>query len=179
MLKKILIGLAVLVVLIVGYAAMLPSAFKIERSATINAPAENIFPHINSLKNFTAWNPWGKIDPKATENFEGPIEGVGSAYSWNGNMDVGAGKMTIVESQPSSLIKMRLDFIKPFAGTNMADFTLQPAAGGTVVTWTMTGDAPLFNRIMCLFMNMDKMVGGQFEKGLASLKTIAESEKTN
>ncbi|HPG89287.1 MAG TPA: SRPBCC family protein [Hyphomicrobium sp.] len=169
MLSKILLIIAAAVAAFLGYVALLPATGVVSRSAVIAAPADAIFPHINSLKQWDAWSPWAKLDPKAKSSLEGPEAGVGSAFRWDGNSEVGTGKMTILESEPNSRVKIKLDFEKPFANTSVADFTLQPEAGGTRVSWTMTGERPFLARAMCTLFRADAMVGSMFEKGLANL----------
>lgn len=176
--KKLLIALgafAALVIIFVIVVAMQPSDFRISRSATMAAPAAAIFPHVNELKKWEPWSPWMKLDPNAKSTFEGPAGGKGAVMTWAGNNEVGEGKMTILESKPNELVRFQLDFYKPMPGTSEAEFTFKPEGAGTVVTWTMTGKNNFIGRAMCLIMNMDKMVGGQFEKGLASIKAVVET----
>jgi hypothetical protein len=176
MFKTLLLAILAVVAAFLGYVALLPATSTISRSAVLAAPPEAIFPHINSLKKWDAWSPWAKLDPAAKNSFEGPDVGVGAVLSWDGNSEVGTGKMTIVESQPNSNVKIRLDFAKPFANTSMADFTLQPESGGTRVTWNMTGERPFLARVMCVLFRADAMVGGMFEKGLANLGVVASAK---
>ena len=122
------------------------------------------------------WSPWLKFDPNVKITHEGPPAGNGAIESWEGNKNVGAGRMTVVESRPNELVRLKLEFFRPFAATNMAEFTFQPQSNGTNVTWAMTGQKNFMTKAMDLVMNMDKMIGGNFDKGLADLKTIAESE---
>jgi hypothetical protein len=175
MLKKILLSLVAIIAIILVAAAFQPADFRVTRSATINAPAAEIFAHVNDFHRWTAWSPWEKLDPAMKRTFEGPAAGVGAAYGWEGNSDVGAGKMTITESKPAESIRIKLEFFKPMPGVCPTEFTFRPAAGGTTVTWTMSGTNNYVSKIFCLFMNMDKMVGGDFEKGLATLKANAEA----
>lgn len=179
MLKKILIGLAVVVVLFLIVVALQPSSFRVARSATIAAPPDVVFPHVNELKKWAAWNPWEKLDPNMKLTYEGPESGTGASYSWIGNKDVGEGRMTITESKPNELVRFKLEFFKPMAGTSDAEFTFKPQGNQTEVTWAMSGKNNFMAKAFCLFMNMDKMIGGQFEKGLADLKTIAEQATKN
>jgi hypothetical protein len=116
------------------------------------------------------------LDPELERTYSGEPEGVGAVYSWTGNSDVGEGSMTITESRPAELIRLKLEFIKPMAGTSDTEFNFKPEGGGTHVTWTMSGKNGFIAKAFCLFMNMDKMVGGQFEEGLASMKQVAEAE---
>ena len=175
MLKKILIVVVVVILAILGFASTRPDDFKVERSITIQAPADIVFNQINDFHKWTAWSPWAKLDPKAKYAFEGTESGVGAIHSWDGNKDVGTGKMTIVESNPHSSIKIRLDFEKPFKSTSDAEFKFDHQNDQTILTWAMMGKANFISKVMCLFMNMDKMVGGQFEKGLMDIKAISEA----
>ncbi len=177
MFKKILLLLLLVIVGFVIYVAMLPSDFRIERSASIAAPAADVFAQVNDFHKWEAWSPWAKLDPKATNSFDGPASGVGAIFKWAGNSDVGEGSMEIKESQPNDLIRIKLDFVKPMEATNTTDFAFKPEGEKTVVTWTMTGKNNFIGRAMCVFMNMDKMVGGKFDEGLASIKTIVEPKK--
>ena len=175
MIKKILIGLAVIVVVFVGVVAMQPSDFRIVRTATMSAPAPAVFAQVNDFHNWEAWSPWAKLDPAAKNSFEGPSAGIGAIFRWAGNKEVGEGSMTITESRPSDLIRITLEFLKPFAATNSAEFTFKPDGDQTAVTWSMAGKNNFISKAICLFMNMDKMVGGKFEEGLAAMKSIVEA----
>jgi uncharacterized protein YndB with AHSA1/START domain len=172
--KKILIALAVVVVAFAAVVALQPAEFRIARTARIAAPPADVFAHVNDPKKMQAWSPFAKLDPAAQNRFEGPAAGVGAAMSWSGNRDVGEGRMTIVESRPGELVRMRLDITKPFAGTSYAEFTFRPDGAGTSVTWSLTGRNGFLARAFCLFADMDKMVGGSFEQGLAALKALTE-----
>jgi uncharacterized protein YndB with AHSA1/START domain len=175
MLIKILIAVAVIIVVFVVIVALQPSEFRVTRSTTISAPPPAVFAQVNDFHKWEAWNPWGKIDPAMKQAYEGAPAGVGAIYTWAGNNEVGEGRMTITESRPSELIRIRLEFFKPFAGTNTAEFTFKPEGNQTAVTWTMFGNNNFMAKAIHLFMNMDKMIGGQFEKGLADMKSIVES----
>jgi len=175
MLKKILIALAAIVVVFVGVVAMQPSDFRIVRTATMSAPAPAVFAQVNDFHNWEAWSPWAKLDPAAKNSFEGPSAGTGAIFRWAGNKEVGEGSMTITESRPSDLIRIKLEFLKPFAATNSAEFTFKPDGDQTAVTWSMAGKNKFISKAICLFMNMDKMVGGKFEEGLAAMKSIVEA----
>lgn len=175
MLKKFLLVLVVLVVGFAGVVAMQPADYKIERSTTINAPPSVVFAQVNDFHNWEAWSPWAKLDPNAKNSFEGPSSGVGAIFKWSGNDKVGEGKMTLTESKPNELIRIRLDFLKPFEDTSNVEFTFKPQGDQTVVTWAMTGHKNFVGKAFCLFMNMDKTLGGEFDKGLASMKTAAET----
>lgn len=168
----IVVALAIGAVLII--AALQPSDYRVERSASLSAQPAAVFAQVNDLHKFQAWSPWAKVDPDMKQTFEGPGAGTGASVHWTGNSKVGEGVMTITDSKPAESVTFRLDFLKPFPGTSIAQFTFKPEAGGTLVTWSMTGKKSFIPKIFCLFMNMDKMVGGEFEKGLADLKTISE-----
>jgi hypothetical protein len=174
MITKILIALAVIVVAFVVIVALQPSEFRIVRSATISAPAPAVFAQVNDFHNWEAWSPWAKLDPAAKTTFEGSSAGIGAIFRWAGNKEVGEGSMTITESRPSDLIRIKLEFLRPFAASNTAEFTFRPEGNQTDVTWSMEGQNNFIAKAVCLFMNMDKMVGGQFEKGLASMKSVVE-----
>ena len=151
-----------------------PDEFVISRATRISAPLERVFPRVNELRKWEDWSPWAKLDPGAKNTFEGPAAGVGSAMAWDGNKKVGAGKMTIIESKPSDLIRIKLEFLRPFQATNTAEFNFKPERAQTVVTWSMSGKNNLFFKAFSLLMNFDDMIGKDFEKGLASLKAVAE-----
>lgn len=174
MLKIALIVIAVIVVAILVFAATRPNTFRVQRSASIKAPPEKIFPFINDFHSWGLWSPWEKIDPALKRTFSGAPSGKGAMYAWEGNSKVGSGNMEITESSPPGKILIKLDFIKPFEGHNVTDFTLEPKGDSTEVTWLMHGPVPYIGKIMHMFINMDKMVGGQFETGLANLKAAAE-----
>ena len=175
MLKIALISLAVLVVIFLIVAAMQPSDFRITRSAIFAAPATVVFEQVNDFHKWNAWSPWAKMDPDAKNTFEGPPAGIGSGFRWAGNNKVGEGHMTITDSTPDSRIAIRLEFIKPFAAVNTTEFTFKPEGDQTAVTWTMSGKNSFMAKAVTLVMNCDKMVGGQFEQGLANLRPIVET----
>jgi len=167
---------AALIGLLLVYAATRPDSFRIERSAHIQAPPEKVFAYINDFRRWTAWSPWENIDPALKRTYSGAVAGKGAAYAWEGNGNVGSGRMEITESTPASKIVIKLDFIKPFEGHNIAEFTLVPGArGGTALTWAMYGPSPYISKLMGIFMSMDRMIGGQFEQGLAKLKKSSET----
>lgn len=173
---KILLVVTVLIVVFLAAAAMQPESFKIERSATIAAPPEIVFAQVNDFHKWKEWSPWAKLDPKMTQKFEGSMTGKGAIYSWDGNNEVGEGTMTIEESRPNELIHIKLEFKRPFKATNAADFGFKQEGNQTVITWTMTGKNDFLGKIFSLIMNMDKMVGAQFEQGLGKIKEISEAE---
>lgn len=151
------------------------STYEVTRSAFIPAPAEAIFPLINNFHEWTQWSPWEKVDPALERHYSGNAAGVGAKYSWSGNRKAGSGNMEIVESTEPRLVRVRLEFTKPFKAVNPTTFTLTPVDGGTNVKWTMTGENKGLAKVFALFMNMDKMVGGDFEKGLQALSAAASA----
>lgn len=171
---KILIVVIVVAGALAAFIATRPAEFSVTRSARFAAPAPAVFAQVNELRRWKAWSPWAKKDPQAKETYDGPAAGAGAAMSWAGNREVGEGRMTIVESRPAELVRFRLEFFKPFAATNDAEFAFRPAGGGTEVTWTMRGRSNFIGKAMCLVFDMDKMVGGDFERGLASMRAIVE-----
>ena len=174
-LKQVLIGLVVVIVVFVVVVAMQPADFRITRSGTVAAPADVVFDQVNDFHKWDGWSPWAKLDPGMKTTYGGPRAGTGATYAWVGNKEVGEGRMTITDSRPSELVKINLEFIKPFAGTSTTEFAFKPQGDRTAVTWTMSGHHGFIEKAVCLFMNMDKMVGGDFEKGLAKMKAVSES----
>jgi hypothetical protein len=168
----ILLALVFIAVIFLIVIAGRPDEFTVTRAAFIAALPEKIFPHVNDLHKWEAWSPWARLDPDAKNTFSGTDAGEGAAMAWDGNKKVGAGKMTITQSQPSGLIRLRLDFKKPMQATNTAEFTFRPEGGQTVVTWSMSGKNNFFFKAFGLFVNCDKMIGGDFERGLAGLKSV-------
>lgn len=175
MLTTILVVVAVLVVGAAVFVMRQPDDFRVIRSATIAAPPTAVFGYVNDLHQFQIWSPWAKLDPAAKTTFEGPPAGTGAAFTWSGNNQVGEGRMTVVESRPGELVRFELEFLRPFAATNTADFTFAADGQRTIVTWSMSGKNTLISKVMGLVMNCDKMVGGQFETGLANLRSLIES----
>lgn len=178
MIKKILIVLVGLIAAFLIVVAMQPSAYRVARSATIAAPAPAVFGLVNDFHRWDGWSPWAKLDPNMKQSFEGAPAGEGAIYSWTGDSKVGEGRMTLMESRPPELVRIKLEFIKPFASVCDTQFTFKQEGNQTAVNWTMSGENNFIGKAMCLFMNMDKMVGGDFERGLANMKSIAESQKT-
>jgi Polyketide cyclase / dehydrase and lipid transport len=172
------IGVAVLVLIVavIAYIATRPTDSRIQRSAEINAPAEVVFSIINDLRRWGEWSPYDKRDPNMKKTFEGPSAGPGAVYTWNGNSQVGEGRLTIVESKPGELVSMRLEFSRPFKCDNQVNFRIVPSDGGTRVSWIMDGKNNFMGKFMSLIMDMDKMVGTDFEHGLANLSTVAQAE---
>lgn len=170
----LLVVAAVAVILIL--AAMKPDTFVVQRSALINAPAEKIFPLINDYKNWGSWSPYEKVDPAMKRTFSGASNGKGSIYEWQGNKNVGHGRMEITDTAPPSRVTIKLDFFSPFEAHNVAEFTMRPEGAATEVTWAMRGPLPYMAKIMHTVFSMDKMVGGQFAEGLANMKAVAEGK---
>jgi hypothetical protein len=178
MLHIILIAIAAIVVLFIIVVAMQPGEFRITRSAGIAAPPEKIFPHVNDFRRWQTWSSWAKMDPACKNSYGGAPAGTGAIFAWAGNKKVGEGRMTITESRPGDLIRIKLEFLKPFKATNMAEFTFKSQGDQTVVTWSMSGKNNLMGKAFGLFVNCDKMVGGDFEKGLATMKSVAETAQS-
>lgn len=177
MLLYILLGLAALVLIFFIIVALQPTEFTVMRTTSIAASPATVFPLVNNLRMWPLWSPWEKLDPEMQKTFEGSGEGAGSSYSWNGNNKVGEGRNTILDSKAPELVHIRLEFVRPFKATNDVKFTFKPEGSNTGVTWTMTGRKNFIFKAFCLFMNMDKMVGADFEKGLAAMKAEAERAK--
>ena len=177
MLKRILLGLVavivVAVVIVLILASRQPDEFRVERTVTINAPAEKIVAHIDDFHQWSAWSPYEHLDPAMQRTFSWAPTSKGSIYEWSGNSNVGQGRMEILESSPAK-VAIKLDFYKPMEASNTAEFDLQPKGDATDVTWSMYGPMPFISKVMCLFIDMDKMVGSDFEKGLAELKKVSE-----
>ncbi len=171
----VLIALAVIVALFLIAVAMQPSTFRVSRSAKFSAPPANVFRHVNDFHNWEAWSPWAKLDPESKVTFAGASAGKGAIFTWAGNKKVGEGRMTITESKPTQLILIHLEFLKPFKATNTTEFTFKPEGNQTLATWTMTGTKNFIFKAICMFMNMDKTVGGDFERGLANMKAVVET----
>lgn len=175
MLKKALLAVGVLVAGLCAFIATRPSEFSVERSLVVAAPTERVFAQVNDFKGWAKWSPWAKLDPQMAITYGGPETGVGATYAWKGNKDVGSGKMEITESKPGELVKINLDFIEPFPASNVTQFSFAKDGEGTKVAWRMDGKNDFMGKAFCLVMDMDKMVGGDFEKGLAAMKTESET----
>ena len=176
---NVLIGLAAAIVVLVAVVATRPDTFHVERSITIAAPPERAFAQVNDFHAWGGWSPWEKKDPQMKRTYGGAPSGTGATYAWAGNNDVGEGRMTIERSVEPSLLVIELQFLKPFAATNTATFTFTPTPGGTKVTWAMDGRNNFVAKAVHLVMDMDTMVGGDFERGLAAMKTNAEGATAN
>ena len=175
MLTKVLLALGVLVVVLVIVVATRPAEFHVVRTAVIDAPAPAVFAQVNDFHKWEAWNPWAKLDPGMKQAYEGAPAGTGAIYTWAGNHEVGEGRMILTESRPNDLIRVRLEFVRPFRATNVAEFTFTPQGNQTAVTWSMTGRNNFMAKALHLVMNMDAMVGGQFEKGLAAMRSVVQA----
>jgi len=173
MIKKILLFLAAFVAIFAAFVATRPATYEVERSIVVKAPADQVFSRAVDLRKWATWSPWSKLDPKMTVEYSGPEVGVGSVYHWKGNDKVGEGRMTITGAVPDSSIQVKLEFLKPWEQTSLTEFTFTPDPGGTRVAWSMSGTHDFVGKLFAIFMDMDKMVGPDFEKGLATLKEQA------
>ncbi|WP_186647159.1 SRPBCC family protein [Fluviispira vulneris] len=173
---KVLAVLVIIAAGFFGYVALQPSDFRIVREIKVNTPAQLPFAYTNDLRKFSEWDPWAKIDPNAKMSYEGNQTGVGSIMNWDGNHKVGQGKATITESQPYSTVRMKLEMFKPYPFVNDVLFSFKEEGTQTNVTWEMTGKANFMYKLACVFMNRDKIIGGEFEKGLAQLKELVETK---
>ena len=174
MFKKIAATVAVVIVAILAYATTQPDSFRVERTIAVNAPAEKVFAQINDFKQWPNWSPWEKLDPAMKRSHSGAASGPGAAYAWEGNDKVGAGRMEILAAEAPTTIRIKLDFIKPFEGHNTAEFTIAAKDGTTNITWAMFGPSPFIAKVMGVFFSMDRMIGKDFETGLANLKAAVE-----
>ena len=170
----ILLAIAFVAIVFFIVIAGRPGEFTVTRTATMAAPPAIVFAQVNDFHKWQAWSPWAKMDPACKNSHDGAAAGVGAGFAWDGNKKVGAGRMTIIESAPNDLVRIKLEFLKPFEATNMAEFTFKPEGGQTAVTWSMTGKNKFFFKAFGLFVDCDKMIGGDFEKGLSALKAMAE-----
>lgn len=175
MLKKILMGVAAVISIFVVVVMIQPDDFRTSRSIAVAASPQKVFEQVNDLHKWEVWSPWVKIDPNSKTTYEGPAQGEGAVFKWSGNDQVGVGLMTITESRPDELVRFKLEFLKPFQGTSTAEFTFKEENGQTIVTWSMFGQNNFIGKAMSLVMNCDKMMGGQFEQGLAQLKSVVEN----
>ena len=174
MFKKIVVIIVVLIVAILIYAATKPGDFRVQRTTAIKAPADKIFPLINDYNNWPSWSPYEKLDPNMKKTLGGTGSGKGAVYEWDGNSKAGKGRMEITDSVPPSKVTIQLDFSKPMEGHNVAEFTLEPSGDSTNVTWAMSGPMPYIAKVMSVFVDMDKMIGKEFETGLGNMKAVAE-----
>jgi uncharacterized protein YndB with AHSA1/START domain len=174
MVKKVALIVLVLIAALLAYAATKPDTFSVQRTASIKAPPEKIYPLISDFHSWSAWSPWEKLDPAMKKTHSGPTSGKGAIYEWEGNSDVGKGRMEITEATPPSKVGIKLDFREPFEAHNVTEFTLQPKGDSTTVVWAMHGPNQYLGKVMSVFVSMDRMIGKDFETGLANLKTLAE-----
>jgi carbon monoxide dehydrogenase subunit G len=179
MIKRLILGVLALVVIVivalVAVIAMQPPEYVVTRSATVNAPQTVVFENVNDFHKWDAWSPWAKLDPAMKVTHAGPPAGVGSSYSWEGNSEAGKGVMSIIDSRPSEMVKININVIEPISGTAVTEFNMTPAGNGTNVTWKMTGQKNFMSKAFGLIVDMDKMIGADFEKGLAQMKTALEN----
>jgi hypothetical protein len=175
-LKRLAIGLALLIAAFAVVVWFQPDDYRLTRTTVIAAPAAAVFTQVNDLRKWENWSPWAKLDPNAKVTFSGPQSGEGASFKWDGNDKVGAGTMTITASRPNTRIATRTDFVKPFAGSSNSDFIFSENGGQTNVIWTMTGTHDFIGKAMCLVMSMEQMLGPDFERGLAQLKQVAEGK---
>jgi hypothetical protein len=177
MFKKIAIALVVAIGVFLAFASTRPATYHVERSISVAAPAPVLFGNVDNFKTWSAWSPWDKLDPQMQKTLSGPPSGVGAAYAWQGNSKVGKGSMTITAVEAPTKATYRLEFIEPFTSVATTLFTIAPQGDkAATITWAMDGNNNFVGKIMSVFMNMDKMIGGDFEKGLAALKIIAEDQ---
>ena len=174
MLKTLAIVILLAILGILAFALTRPDTFSVQRTTTIRAPADKVFALINDFHRWGEWSPWEKLDPEMKRTFSGAPAGVGTVYEWTGNSKVGAGRMEILKTAPASKLDIKLDFVKPFEGHNIAEFTLTPKGDDTEVLWVMHGPAPFVSKLMGVFVSMDSMIGKDFEAGLANMKAAAE-----
>ena len=175
MLNTIAVTIVVLLVTLLGVAATRPDTFRVERATRINAPPATVFALINDLRRWSAWSPYERKDPAMKRTYSGAASGPGAAYEWEGNREIGKGRMEITQVSPPSRITLTLDFIKPFKAHNVVEFTLEARGEVTTVTWVLHGPASYASKIMSIFFSIERMVGNDFESGLANLKTVAEA----
>jgi polyketide cyclase/dehydrase/lipid transport protein len=168
-----------LLAVVLGIAASKPNEFTVRRSTRIRATPDGIFPQINDFHNWAAWSPWEKLDPTMTKTYGGAPSGRGAVYDWEGNSKVGKGRMEITDASAPRNVVIKLDFERPFRANNVSEFTLEPQGDSTDVTWTMRGASPFITKLMGVFMNMDNMIGRDFDTGLGNLKRISEAPAAN
>ena len=174
MLRKLLLGVVILIAAVLLLATRQPDTFSVERRIVVNAPPERVFAQINDFHAWEAWSPWAKLDPAMQVTYSGAAQGVGAVYEWRGNSDVGEGRMAIKSATAPSEVMIALDFLTPFESHNVTTFMLTPTESGTEVIWTMKGNAEYVTKLMTMFASMDKMVGPDFSRGLKQLKAVVE-----
>lgn len=174
MVKVILIVIVVVIAGVLIFAATKPDSFRVDRSTSIKAPPDKIFALVNDLDSWRSWSPYETKDPNMKRTYGSTTAGKGAVYEWDGDKNVGQGRMEIIESTPPSKVGIKLDFFKPFEAHNTAEFTMEPQGDSTKVTWAISGPMPYVSKLMCVFFSMDNMIGKDFEVGLATLKSVAE-----
>lgn len=172
MFKKILIAVLAIIAIIVIVSRFQPDSYTVERSATIDAPPEVVFVHMNDLREWQQFNAWGDLDPNAVYTYSDVSSGVGANFHWKGNSDMGEGRMTILESRPNEYVKVDLEFIEPFSGKAVTEYVMAPEGSGTKLTQRMHSDHNFFSKIMCLFMDMDQMIGEKYEEGFRRMNKV-------
>lgn len=174
MIKQLLLVVLGIVAIIAIRALFIPGSFRVERSLMVKATPEAIFPLLNDFQQFGRWSPWEKLDPAMERQISTPSAGPGAVYEWRGNSKAGAGRMEILQQDPSKSVRVKLDFLQPFESHNTTDYTLTPVGDSTRVSWAMYGPSTFPSKVMQVFVSMDKMIGGDFDRGLAAIKSIAE-----
>jgi polyketide cyclase/dehydrase/lipid transport protein len=177
MLKKIALAVAALIAVFAAVVASRPPHYKVARSTLVQAPAPAVYARVADFHAWEKWSPWEKLDPGMQKVFSGSDGAPGATYAWKGNDKVGEGRMTVLEARPPEALGIRLEFVKPFASACTTGFQFAPQQAGTQVTWTMEGDNDFIGKAFSLFLDMDRMIGGDFERGLASLKALAEADR--
>jgi hypothetical protein len=170
----VVVAVVVLIAAVLIFAARKPDTFRVQRATSVGAAPDKIFPLINDFKNWGSWSPYEKKDPAMKRTFSGQTSGTGAVYEWDGNSQVGKGRIEIIDTSAPARVTIKLDMIKPMEGHNVVDFTLEPRGGATQITWAMRGSYAYVAKVMSLFCDMDKMIGKDFETGLANLKSLAE-----
>lgn len=177
---RVVLALGLALMLLIGgllaFASTRPDEMHIERTADVKAPALVVFNIINNLQRWSEWSPYDKFDPNMKKSFKGPQQGPGAIYEWNGNGNVGEGRLTITDSKPGEIVTMKLEFTRPFNCNNQVNFRLTPTDKGTQVSWIMDGKNTLMSKVMGIFMDMDAMVGGDFVEGLKNLDKVAQAD---
>lgn len=176
MMQKIFIGLIATIGSFLALILLQPSDYRVTRTMVMSAPAATVFAQIDDFHRWQAWSPWAKRDPAAKASFDGPASGKGAVFAWSGNNEVGAGRMTLTESRPAEAVTIKTDFVKPFVGNSYSDFSLKAEGSGTAVSWTISGQHDFIAKAIGLFVSMDKVLGGEMEKGLASMKQLVEAD---
>jgi hypothetical protein len=174
MFKKIIIGLSVLILIVLALAFMQPATYSVTRSIAIKAPPERIQPLISDFHNWPLWSPWEKLDPAMKRTFSGATKDIGAVYAWEGNKDVGRGRMEVISLAQPTKVGIKLDFYEPMESAAMTDFVLDAKGETTTVTWTMSGKTDFIAKVMGVFVSMDSMIGPDFERGLSQMKAVAE-----